>query len=479
LTTGCFPAEFKEAIIRPLLKRDGLDLGDLKNYRPVSNLPFLSKLLEKVVQARLLAHLDGNSLLPGWQSAYRRFHGTESAVTKVFNDLLMAVDRGQMSAVCLLDLSAAFDTVDHDLLLQRLERQFGLCGTALQWVRSYLSGRTFRVVYGDVMSFIVYVMCSVPQGSVLGPLFFILYMADLADRVAKYGVSLHAYADDTQLYLHFCRNEIASSVDQLQRCVLDIGHWMSANRLKLNADKTELLFASSSHSRAALSGGYPALQLGADIVAACSRVRLLGVDISFDLSLDHHVSRICAGCYYRLRQLRRIRRSLDSNSLATLVYAAVNSRIDYCNTVLAGAPRTVTDKLQRVLNAAARVVTGTRKFDRGLGRILHDELHWLDVPDRVIFKLAVTVHRCLNGRAPPYLSDYCVPVAGTVTRRHLRSTNRQLLAVPRYRLNTYGRRAFSVAGPTVWNSLPDFIRDPSISSDCFRRLLKTYLFARY
>ena len=146
------------------------------------------------------------------------------------------------------------------------------------------------------MSFIVYLMCSVPQGSVLGPLFFILYLADLADRVAKYGLSLHAYADDTQLYLHFCRNEIASSVDELERCDLDIGHWMSANRLKLNADKTELLFAGSSYSCAAMSGKYPVLQLGADTAVACSRVRLLGVDISSDLSLDHHVSRICAGC---------------------------------------------------------------------------------------------------------------------------------------------------------------------------------------
>ena len=91
-----------------------------------------------------------------------------------------------------------------------------------------------------------------------------------------------------------------------------------------------------------------------------------------------------------------------------------------------------------MLNAAARVVTGTRKFDRGLGQILHDELFWLDVHDWVSFKLAVIVHRCLNGRAPPYLLDYCVPIAGADSRRHLRSANRQLLAVPRYRLNTYG-----------------------------------------
>jgi len=111
--------------------------------------------------------------------------------------------------------------------------------------------------------------------------------------------------------------------------------------------------------------------------------------------------------------------------------------------------------------------------------ILHDELHWLDVPYRAFFKLAVIGHRCLNGRAPPYLSDYCVPAASVDTRQLLRSANRQLLAIPRYRLNTYDRRAFSVAGPTVWNSLPDSIRDPTISADSFRRLLKTYLFALY
>jgi len=131
-----------------------------------------------------------------------------------------------------------------------------------------------------------------------------------------------------------------------------------------------------------------------------------------------------------------------------------------------------------VLNAAARVITGTRKFDRGLGQILHDQLHWLDVPDRVLFKLAVTVHQCLNGRAPPYPSEHCIPVSSADTRRHLRSANRHLLAVLRFRLNTYGRRAFSVAGPIAWNSLPDFIRDPTSSTDCSRRLLKTYLFAR-
>jgi len=132
LDTGCFPAEFKQAVVRPLLK-SGLDTAEMKNYRPVSNLSFLSKLLEKVVQDKLQAFLDSNDLMLPTQSAYRKFHSTETAVSKVYNDLLLAADKGQVSALCLLDLTAAFDTVHHELLLLRLERQFGLRGTVLQW----------------------------------------------------------------------------------------------------------------------------------------------------------------------------------------------------------------------------------------------------------------------------------------------------------------------------------------------------------
>ena len=155
----------------------------------------------------------------------------------------------------------------------------------------------------------------------------------------------------------------------------------------------------------------------------------------------------------------------------------------YCNAVLAGAPRYITDKLQRVLNAAARLVTGTRKFDRGLERLLHDDLHWLDVPERVQFKLSLTVRRCLRRSAPRYLVDYCMSVSDIVSRQHLRSASRRQLVVPRHRLNTFGRRAFAVAGPISWNSLPNSLResacDDNISDDCFKHSLKTFLFSGY
>jgi len=135
----------------------------------------------------------------------------------------------------------------------------------------------------------------------------------------------------------------------------------------------------------------PSIQLGADTVPACDNVRLLGVFISADLSLDRHVSVVSYAPFYWLRQLRRVRRSLDDESAAILVHAFVTSTIDYCNLLLAGAPKSVTDKLQWVMNAAARVVSGTNKYDHGLTHLLHSELHWLDVADQVIYKLGVTV----------------------------------------------------------------------------------------
>jgi len=149
-----------------------------------------------------------------------------------------------------------------------------------------------------------------------------------------------------------------------------------------------------------------------------------------------------ASCFYWLRQLRRTRRSLDQKSAATLVHTFVTSRVDYCNTLLAGAPKVTTDKLQRVLNAATRVLIGTQKFDLGLSRLLHSELHWLDIPERVTYKLGVIMFGCRSssaGRAPQYLMDYCLPVSDVASRQHLRSASRRLLVVPRHRLSTYGR----------------------------------------
>jgi len=147
--------------------------------------------------------------------------------------------------------------------------------------------------------------------------------------------------------------------------------------------------------------------------------------------------------------------------------------------ILAAAPKTTTDRLQRALNAAARVVSDTKKFDQGLSRLMHQELHWLDIPEQINYKLGVLTHRCLLGKAPVYLSNCCIPVSQVATRRHLRSAARHQLTVPWHHLSTYDWRAFAVAGPTMFNTLPDDLRDPAISISTFGQSLKTHLFSGY
>jgi len=160
-----------------------------------------------------------------------------------------------------------------------------------------------------------------------------------------------------------------------------------------------------------------------------------------------------------------------------LVHAFVTSCVDYCNSVLALAPKTITDELQRVLNAAACLISCTSKYDRGLSALLHDELHWLDIPQQVQYKLAMTVHRCLRNQAPTYLTDYCIPVSDIVGRRHLQSASHHQLTVPRVCCRTFSCLSFASAGPTVWNSLPNNLCNPAVGPDQFRRTLKTHLFA--
>ena len=162
------------------------------------------------------------------------------------------------------------------------------------WFRSYLSGRTYRVVYAGGTSSVVYIVCSVPQGSVLGPVLYVLYVADLADIVNRHSVTRTSNAGTSEdSYLHCCREDITTPATRLKECIVDVGRWISANRLKLNTDKTELLWTGSRHTISQLHGHGPSIQLGAVTVPACNHVRLLGVIISADLRLDHHVSVHC------------------------------------------------------------------------------------------------------------------------------------------------------------------------------------------
>ncbi|MCP4509242.1 MAG: reverse transcriptase family protein [Fuerstiella sp.] len=241
LAEGRLPLSQRHAIVTPLLKKAGLDAADMSNYRPVSNLTFMSKVIERAVATRLNAYLDANDLLPRNQSAYRKKHSTETAMLRVWSDILTAADTRQVTLLGLLDLSAAFDCVDHDLLLHRLQLSFGLTGVVLEWIRSFLTDRTQEVAYGGQLSATQPLLFGVPQGSVLGSLLYVLYTAELTHVVARHGMNLHQYADDSQVYISVAVRNTASAVLRFSACVTDVNNWMRASRLRLNAAKTQVM----------------------------------------------------------------------------------------------------------------------------------------------------------------------------------------------------------------------------------------------
>ena len=286
LSTGYFPNSFRIAEITPILKKSTLDPTIPGNYRHISNLQFISKVLERVVNEQLMLHLRINDLLPEHQSAYRSCHSTESALLKVTSDGLLAADRGKLTLLGMLDMSAAFDCVDHIILIRRLNVSFGIDENALDWIVSYIMGRRQYVRYNGRTSDISVVECGVPQGSVLGPLYFVLFTADVFGIADEHGFAIHGYADDMQIYDHCVVEDLHHLTSRLVDCIGSIGVWMTNNRLKLNASKTEFIWFGSARRLARCT--FEAIVVNGSSILPSKTVRNLGVVLDPSLSLAAH-----------------------------------------------------------------------------------------------------------------------------------------------------------------------------------------------
>ena len=292
-----------------------------KNFRPVSNLAFISKLVETVVAKQLQHYLNCNNLFPVFQSAYRQNHSTETALLKVMNDILLNMNNQCVTLLILLDLSAVFDTVNHDTMQRRLEYSFGIQGKALSWFASYLSARTQGIMINESLSKPFKLECGVPQGSCLGTLLFTLYTSELFEIIKYHLPMIHCYADDSQVLISFSQNdeaELLAAVRNMEDCIRDIRSWML---------KTEFFIIGSSQQLEMLVN--ISIRVGDSDIHPVPPARNLGCWFDSSLSMASQIKKTCASSFYYIYNVRRIRKYLSRQSTEILVHAFITSRLDY------------------------------------------------------------------------------------------------------------------------------------------------------
>ena len=467
-----FVSSEKLALLNPLLKKVGLDCENLSNYRPVSNLSFLSKLIERAALDQLVSFIDTNNIVPSLQSAYRKHHSVESALCRIHNDLVLSICEGKPCLLVLLDLSAAFDTIDHALLLEDLY-VVGVRGEALAFLKSYLLNRFQRVNIDGVMSDPVPLQYGVPQGSLLGPVLFTIYTSSLASLLAAHGVKYHFYADDTQFYIQI--EDVLEVKERMVALISDIRRWMSDRKLKLNDGKTELIiFHGSNRSFRADDFGNIVVN-GCDLAPSAS-VRNLGVIFDERLNFKQHINMLVKSCNYHMRNIYAIRKFLDRDSVVTLIHSFVLSRVDYCNSIYNHLPRYLLKKLQSIINRAARVVFSLPSRTPTTPYLI--ELHWLPVTARIEFKLCLLAYKALKFREPRYLVELLNSRDRDLGVSLRSDSDPHCLYEPRaVGERSFADRCFSYTAPRLYNRLPSEIKELE-TVDAFKKHLKTYFFTR-
>ena len=457
----------KEGILLPLLKEmnDITDTDLYKNYRPVTNLVFIEKLIERVVKIRFDTHMEINNLQCSKQYGYKSKHSTEMLMTKVIDDLLTTCDSKIPTLMMFLDLSAAFDTVDQEKLLLILEDELGIRDTALEWFKSFLKGRTQRVKIEDIYSDENSLDFGVAQGSILGPPLFNAYSRSFPETVQlKTRHSVKGFADDHQLLKPFnLVFQVQVLGEDLEKCFHIIELWMKEYFLKLNTSKTKIMIIAPPSIRNEI------LIKGCFVKGKCIRfvnvAKNLGVLFDGELSFTAQINKVVASCFSTIHQLARIKRFLSSDQLNTLICSLIFSKLDYCNALYYKLNTESIDKLQRVQNSAARLVLKVNRFDNISTNEMFQKLHWLRVKERIVFKILSIVHKCVNGEAPPEFSEMFLFVQSERTKK--------LVVKPCN--GSMGERAISVCGPKLWNALHLKLREERCI-DRFKKSLKTFLF---
>lgn len=447
ITQSSLPNDFKTARVTPVYKGKG-STNEPGNYRPISVIPHVAKLLEKCIQFQLVSYLDHYKFISCHQSAFIKGHSTQTSLHKLFDDMLDNINDGFSNGVCFFDLAKCFDTIDHKLLVMKLEK-YGIRGKSLLWFENYLSNRTQVVNLYGCSSATGSIRTGVPQGSVLGPILFLLFINDFPSCLTT--TSCNLFADDAEIHVP---GSSLPEIETLLQC--DVNNaiaWFTRNKLTVNTNKCfSMLFSSRPDPNQKLK-----LHAGNVDIACEHSSRYLGVYPDSNLKWDVHVTNLCKKVSPKLALMAKLKNILPPKCIERIYHCIIQPHIDYCLTVWGFTDNKYIDLVQRLQNRAARIVTGMYDRIQTRGIDLVKRLGWQTVRERRDYFTVLLVHRAIHETAPVNITDLFT-LTSTLNPRLTRSSSRNNLYVPKVTRHAYNQ-SLQLNGSKIWNELPLSIKE--------------------
>ena len=446
----------------PLFKNG--DAENVGNYRPISLLPILSKVLEKIIAIQLMEYLESNKLLSNSQHGFRSKLSTETALMKVNEHIYNNIDNKKISLLLLLDLSKAFDSVSHDILFNKMHQM----KINSFWFKDYLKNRVQSVKLNGVMSSPKRIDYGVPQGSILGPILFIIYINDMAKVLSQY--FLVQYADDCQIIISGLITEFNLLIKESENALKEAKLYFKKNGLNINEQKTQCIIIGSRQ----LISSIPVeieLHFGEAIIKPVSSVKNLGLYMDQYLLYDVHINYITRKVNGILMFLNRIKDNFDKATRIMIVQSLALSTINYCLKIWGMTTKQQLEKIQKLQNFAAKIaIGGARKYDH-VTPILK-ELKWVNIENKILYDICTFTYKVINNVYNE--NHFCFPTLNDVNIRLTRQSNDLFIK----RTNTdIGTNAISIRGPKLWNTLPADIKD-NVSFNGFKSNLTQFLLIR-
>ena len=465
ITTGVFPSAWKKAQVLPLFKAGTQD--SLDNYRPISLLCVASKIAERHVHDRFYGFLDKHDLFCSNQSGFRKNHSCNSCLSKIIDNWYSTINTGGTICSVALDFKKAFDIVSHEILIKKLS-VYGCNQLTLSWFKSYLSERQQFVKIGDVHSELLPVKFGVPQGSILGPLLFILYINDLPLLIDD--CILDLYADDTTMTS--CKKKVNELNDTVNTCLLSVDDWCKNNRMVINTKKTNCMIVSTHQRKKHIDFSSFEFSLNATKLDVVNCQKILGLNIDCNLTWHEHVKSVCKTVSQLAGTLWRIRTCLDYKTKILFYNSFILPRIDFCLNIWGACSQYDLNQIYKLQKRIARIVLGVDMTVSS--NVLFNHLQWMTIYERYFYLNCVFVYKARNGMAPDYINSmYSMYNCEAYSLRN--SIHNNILNVPLPRLEIF-KRAPSYKAPTDWNSLPNNIRNANTLS-CFKIMCRKYIFS--